>query len=46
MKADIKHLWWALLAGGLAALAGIGAIVRDIIRMRRWRSAHEPGPIA
>lgn len=46
MKVKIKQLWWVLMAGGLAALAGIGAVVLDAIRMHKWRAAHEPGPIA
>jgi len=46
LKIKVKYLWWALLAGGLAVLAGIGALVRDLIRMHRWRVKHTPGPIA
>jgi len=46
MKAEIKRLWWILLAGGLAAGAGLGAVIIDAIRMHKWRVAHEPGPIA
>jgi len=46
MKTRGKYLWWALLVGGLAALAGIGALVRDLIRKHLWRAKHAPGPIA
>lgn len=46
MKIQIKYLWVAIAASGIAATAGIGALIKDMIRMRRWRIEHEPGPIA
>ncbi len=46
MKRQIRYFWWAIAAGGIAAATGIGALIRDMIRMRRWRINHEPGPIA
>ena len=46
MKMQIKYLWLAITAGVIAAATGIGALIRDMIRMRRWRIEHEPGPIA
>lgn len=46
MKMQIKYLWVAIAASGIAATAGIGALIKDMIRMRRWRIEHEPGPIA
>lgn len=46
MVKRVKHLWLALIAGGLAVFAGLGALARSLYREHRWRVNHEPGPIA
>lgn|GEM_PF-1761860 len=46
MISRVLHGWWAWIAAAMAALAGLGAVIRTLIRGHRWRVDHTPGPIA